>query len=82
VNLSKGNRRLLLQECAESKDSTLEVFTWLPQGVRASPSERIRVEKLRRYSTFVISSKESTGFLCREMFQARVASACTEISFS
>jgi hypothetical protein len=47
----------------------LGVVVCLPQGVRASPSERIRVGKLRRYRTFEISSKESTGILCRGMFK-------------
>jgi hypothetical protein len=42
--------------------------------VRASSSERIRVEKLRRYSTFVISLKESTG-VCAEEVRAGDASA-------
>jgi hypothetical protein len=37
-----------------------------PQGVRASPSERIRVGKLRRYRTFEISLKESTGICAVE----------------
>jgi hypothetical protein len=41
---------------AQSRRSrTLEVFTGSPQGVRASSSEEIRVEKLRRYSTFEIA---------------------------
>ena len=44
-----------------------------PQGVRAGPYERIRVEKLRRYSTFVISSKESTRFFVSWNVQSRLA---------
>jgi hypothetical protein len=41
----------------------------LPQGVRASPSERIRVGKLRRYRTFEKSSKESTGICAVKCFR-------------
>jgi hypothetical protein len=55
--------------------STLEVFTGLPQGVRASPYEGIKVEKLRRYSTFVVSLKESTRSLCRRKVRVGFASA-------
>jgi hypothetical protein len=44
----------------------------------ASPSERIRVEKLRRYSTFVISLKgEHRSFVSRKV-RAGVASAGLE----
>jgi hypothetical protein len=70
VNLSKGSQRLLLQELHRVEEvRTLKVFTRLPQGVRASSSERVRVEKLRRYSTFVISLTESTGGLHRRRFK-------------
>jgi hypothetical protein len=69
VNLSKEIKTAAAGVRRVEEVRTLEVFTGLPQGVRASPSERIRVEKLRRYSTFVISLKESTGVLCRGMFK-------------
>jgi hypothetical protein len=49
--------------------------------VRASSSERIRVEKLRRYSTFVISLKESTGVLCRGRFEQELQAQALEDKF-
>jgi hypothetical protein len=48
--------------------------------VRASSSERIRVEKLRRYSTFVISLKRAQEFVPRKV-RAGVASAGVEDKF-
>jgi hypothetical protein len=45
--------------------------------VRASSSEGIRVDKLRRYSTFMVSSKESTGVVPRKV-RVRVSSAGIE----
>jgi len=66
VNLSKGDLRLLLQECAKSKGFSWEVIECWAQGVHASSSERIRVENLMRYSTFVILLKESIGVCAME----------------
>jgi hypothetical protein len=45
--------------------------------VHAISSERIRVDKLSRYSTFVVSSKESTGVVSRKV-RVRVSSAGVE----
>jgi hypothetical protein len=47
----------------------LGVVVCLPQGVRSSPYEKIRVGNLRRYRTFEISLKESIGILCHGMFK-------------
>jgi hypothetical protein len=49
VSLSRETERSIEDCCYRSaqslKDSTLGSVVCLPQGVRASPSERIRVEK-------------------------------------
>jgi hypothetical protein len=49
--------------------------------VCASSSEGVRVEKLRRYSTFVISLKESTGVLCRGRFEQELQVQVLEDKF-
>ena len=80
--MSKGNQRLLLQELRRVEGiQHLRVVERLPRGARASPSERVKVGKIRRYRTFVILLKKSTESLRCERFQARVASACRETSF-
>jgi hypothetical protein len=81
VNSSKGSQRLLLQELHRVEEvRTLKVFTRLSQGVCASSSKRVRVEKLRRYNTFVISLKESTGGLHRRRFEQGCKDRCWRTS--
>jgi hypothetical protein len=61
VILSKVFKDCCCRKCSESEGfNTREVVERRARGVRPNPSERIRVEKLRRVSTFVVSLREST----------------------
>ena len=51
------------------------------QGVRANTFERIRVRKLRRYSTFLVQLKESPGGLGRGRFEQRLQVQVLESGF-
>ena len=81
MTLAKKSKTVVVGVRRVERIQHLGVAECLQQGVRASPSGRIRVGEIRRYRTFEKSSKESTGILCRGMFKQELQVQALEGKF-
>jgi hypothetical protein len=70
MNLGRRKSKTVAAKvCRVGRIQHLGSVVCFSQGVRASPSERIRVGKLKRYRTFEKSSKESTRICAVKCFR-------------